>query len=414
MLGRLESLLWPAVPSAGAGPGPAARRLLRLGELLLRVLCVSLCALLCWQAVQRYREERVHTAMMVVETGVPNITVCPAQGVAETQRGATRRWAAGNISQLEYVRQADRPLADILRRCFAGGPSCCLPECPQGAVRLGHWQEVLVPGPTRPLLCHRLRLNESDGALVVRNGGLSLDLAPPADGRRTGGLYEVLPHHAERPVLLYGVGPRSASVTAALDDGRPQHVALRVTAEVVRSISRRRRPCRSRAGYSQQGCRIACWHAAAALAVGCRALGFDSEPSVPLCGNASSLAELYAALYEQPTRPTLCSCPAACQVVKHYGGQESRFFPAAPYPTVTVVLSQWTTVVQEQLNTTAQQLAAELGGLLGLLLGVSAWTLAGVPWCAVSALSSRRRAPPAVRLRSRPRWRQDRAISTIA
>ncbi|KAF0297799.1 hypothetical protein FJT64_004781 [Amphibalanus amphitrite] len=419
MQARLDGLLSLVVPAAGADGGrrPAQRRLLQLGELVLRALCLALCALLCWQAVRRFRQQQVHTAVLVMETGVPNITVCPAEGVSEAQPGAHGRWAVGNITQEQYVRQADRPLASVLARCFAGSPTCCLPECPPDRQRLGRWHEVLVPGPTRPLLCHRLQLNDTDATLVHRNGGLSMDFFAPPFGPRSGGLFEVLPHALERPVLLYGVGPRSASVTAALDDGKPQHVALRVSTEVMRSVSRRQRPCRHQHSYSQQSCRISCWHAAAAAAVGCRALGFDPVPGVPLCANASSLSELYGALYARgwPATEANCPCPPACHVVKHHGGEERRYYPAAPHPTVTVVLSQWTTVMKEQLSTTAQQLASELGGLLGLLLGVSVWTLAALLWRLVSTLCGPCLAPRAAASCARPpqHWAHSKTVITV-
>ena len=383
----LDRLLSALAPSDSSRP-PASRRLLQLGELLLRGLCLAFCLLLCWQAVERFRAQQVHTAMLVVESGVPNLTVCPSQDVSESEPGAHSRWQAGNISQEEYVRQADRPLGWILARCFAGESACCLPSCESDQRRLGHWSEVLVPGPTRPLLCHRLQLNDSDAATVRLNGGLSMDFFVPPQGPDTGGLFDVYPHGGARPVLLYGVGPRSAAVTASVEDGTPRHVALRVATEAMRSVSRRRRPCRRRRGYSQQHCHISCWHSAAASAVGCRALGFDPSPAAAVapCGNASSLSALYSALYDQPAVAPRCHCPPACLVVQYRGSEQRRFYPAAHHPTVTVVLSQWATVMQEQLATSPQQLASELGGLLGLLLGVSAWTLAALLWRAVRAV----------------------------
>ncbi|KAF0297795.1 Acid-sensing ion channel 3 [Amphibalanus amphitrite] len=389
-----------------ARAAPSERRARTAGKLLMFAGCLMALLYLGSRSVLDYLSEPVRSSTQVVAAAAPNLTVCPGWALPAAGANVSRLWAAGAVSQAALVRAADPPLTGVVARCRAGGRTCCRPVCGNDTVLLGRWRPVFVLGQHRPLLCHRLQLGPAAAAIVQRNGGLSLDFHVPAGAQRSGSLFDVLVHDGARPVLRYGAGSRSVSAAAAWERGRPHHVALRVSATHTVSVSLRRQPCRDRPGYNQQRCRMACEHAVAAAAAGCRSLGADGPPPPqPLCANASALEALYERLFRPPEGAALeCACPPACSVTEYRGTEERRFYPGAPLPTVNVVVEPTAALVRQQRAGSLQQLVSELGGLLGLLLGASAWTLLELLWRAAGAVCGPAAAPGAPRPPARDRW----------
>lgn len=260
-------------------------------------------------------------------------------------------------------------VADILRTCDDG--SDCLSAADMSAdddasATTGKWRLSLrLQGP-----CWTYRSGSSltrDGLGVAMRGPY-LELKNGADGKRT---FELIVHGSQEMPSDPLVSRPPPETSLRLHSGYEYTVLVHGFVE--RNADLWRIPCNASEGASAQECRSRCVQRLVSEAAGCRGPWFQSD-DIPLCDNATSWERLMKMrrFVTSDRADRACPCQRRCHNERYLVSAVQQPMESKKKTYMRFILREDMTEEVEAVTYTLSNLIAELGGNVGLLLGLSA------------------------------------------
>lgn len=154
-----------------------------------------------------------------------------------------------------------------------------------------------------------------------------------------------------------------------------EELALDVRVTNVRKVSTPRSKCQGKP-YSQSGCVEQCFLREMAEEVGCR-LPYLKDTPLPLCNNASQYMMAFKGKDTQPSQKTRKNCEATCDsecdkvyyVLRQQTFSDGRYYDK---PNINIKKPQLNSLeITEYLMASPTSYLSEMGGIIGLYLGMS-------------------------------------------
>ena len=158
---------------------------------------------------------------------------------------------------------------------------------------------------------------------------------------------------------------------------------IRMAMKMFHRLNHAHIPCEPRPGYSQIQCALACHAAAASAATGITCRVPDMPTAAPLCGTAANYSALQAAFASadgahHAIQPCRKRCPRRCdqRMYRHamrqrHGASEDEA-QRRQFRLLVYYAGEETLIYRERWGYTVSSLLGEVGGVVGLLLGLSA------------------------------------------
>ncbi|KAF0309944.1 hypothetical protein FJT64_018984 [Amphibalanus amphitrite] len=338
----------------------------------LKLVSSAVLLWLCYQELVLYASEPVATDTLWTAAPAPALTVCPLWPAAAVYNASLEELRAGNISSGEFVERLRPDPARLLRPC----DGCDVTAEHTVAVRVHH--SFQLDDETRMPYCVTAEPppRSADAAGGERQVALELAVEPVLSRRVT---HLLLIHWPDQeltlPESVYRVH-ETASAEVPLRPGTV--VTLQLTMMASETVSRRSAPC----GFTSQQRRRSCMQRALAETAGCRADWMASAEvrALPPCPLGSQAA-LREASYGPEWRQRLverCRGPSNCRFEQVRLVEEARVTPLLTRPDTVRVHLSWPPMMREtrqRLAVTEGDVAAYVGGLVGLFWGLSAFTV---------------------------------------
>ena len=345
----------------------------------------------------------IDTVSGVSEAPFPDVTVCDSNQFSRrvardwgvlNDKGVAIKWSSfpwTNRSVAQFFKEAAPTLPQLVTHC--NGNDCICKEPHGGNTSLGVW----TAGWYRRGLCYTFHPH----GVIVRNRQrfLQLDTCSDPDDS-TLQLHE--DKAAVSTVQIFFHGPETPIVDNDFDDTEPTaHLTIQ-TGEVLqlavsgrqrRLRPLRRRPCNVTAGYSRPRCLVLCRWAEWARQTGCRPPWSDAA-YLPLCNTMYEFLKMKdkrLILTEEDPCPSRC-LPACATTI--YQLQITKLITKTALKerhqsSLKVIWPYVADRTSERLSYSGSDLISDVGGSLGLLLGLSVLSAVQLAEDAVKALLDR-------------------------